>query len=370
MQVALDDPSDKDQVPEIITVDWLKNKLSEMTKSDTEKQQAKHKAKMEQIKAIKAQRDKLGEELQLIAAQAGITGDRFGNTSVHDMNPETTRNREQDNLLQQLRTALGTAEAVNDLDMQKNILKQFLLQSNKQTTPGGVSTLKPELLKKLTGEQEAFSMEEWLAWFNKQEQGECDIDIDQQCKHSKCRSGMLDKATVNIQQKEIWAQKNLLEDWADEDIEFKQMQFEHYVAGEARTIETCTDPAQILGRLKLLRRMAYAKLRGYDWVLIRKMYAAILTSIEAKENRWDSNFDRFEAILYRRPTNRQQKREETHNNKKMVLQGVEQTGRLYKTCSPQGMVRQWTHGGGQNSPAYVCGVLPTRQATKGSPRNA
>ena len=46
--------------------------------------------------------------------------------------------------------------------------------------------------------------------------------------------------------------------------------------------------------------MAYLKLRGYEWILIRKMYAAILTSIETKEYSWESNFDRFETILYRK----------------------------------------------------------------------
>ena len=30
------------------------------------------------------------------------------------------------------------------------------------------------------------------------------------------------------------------------------------------------------------------------------MYAAILTSIETGEYMWESNFDRFETILYRR----------------------------------------------------------------------
>ena len=100
---------------------------------------------------------------------------------------------------------------------------------------------------------------------------------------------MLDKATSNIQHKEVWPQKNLLEDWADEEVAFNQLQFEHFIAGESRTIELCTEPSQILGRLRLLRCMAYAKLRGYDWHLIRKMYAVILTSIEARENTWDSN---------------------------------------------------------------------------------
>ena len=114
------------------------------------------------------------------------------------------------------------------------------------------------------------------------------------------KSGMLDKSTTNIQHKEVWPQKNLGEDWAEEEIEFKQLCFEHLVAGETRTIETCSDPAQTLGRLRLLRRIAYLKLRGIDWPLLRKMYAAILSSIETREYSWESNFDRFESILYRK----------------------------------------------------------------------
>ena len=78
------------------------------------------------------------------------------------------------------------------------------------------------------------------------------------------------------------------------------MKFEHMVAGKTHTIKTCIDPAEILGWLRLLRRMAYLKLRGYEWHLIRKMYASILTSIETREYSWESNFDRSETILYRR----------------------------------------------------------------------
>ena len=83
-------------------------------------------------------------------------------------------------------------------------------------------------------------------------------------------------------------------------MEFKQLKFEHLVAGETRTIETCTDPVQILGRLRLLRHISYLKLRGIEWPLLRKMYAAILSSIEMREYSWESNFDRFKSILYRR----------------------------------------------------------------------
>ena len=131
-------------------------------------------------------------------------------------------------------------------------------------------------------------MAKWLAMFNKQEPGESKGEIDDEGRTRSSKSGILDKATCNVQHKEIWPQKNLLEDWADEEVSFNQLQFEHYIAGEVRTIEMCTEPA---GRLRLIRRMAYAKLRGYDWPLIRKMYAAILTSIEARENTWGSSFD-------------------------------------------------------------------------------
>ena len=65
-------------------------------------------------------------------------------------------------------------------------------------------------------------------------------------------------------------------------------------------IELCMEPDQILCRLRLLRRISYLKLRGYEWPLLRKMYTAILTSIETGEYSWTSNFDRFETLLYRR----------------------------------------------------------------------
>ena len=69
-------------------------------------------------------------------------------------------------------------------------------------------------------------MAEWLANLNKQEEGESELsrllawDGDQ--KGGKCKSGILDRATTNIQQKQVWPQQNLGEDWADEDVEFNR----------------------------------------------------------------------------------------------------------------------------------------------------
>ena len=206
----------------------------------------------------------------------------------------------QEAQLQQLRTALAGRK---EEDPNRVLLKAFIKAQNKTQGEEGTNTLKPSVLNSLTNPESGNAMADWLANLNKQE-GELDfsklaLGLDEG-RRGKNKSGILDKATTNIQQKQVWPQQNLGENWADEDVEFKQMKFEHLVAGETRTIETCSDPAQILGRLHLLRRIAYLKLRGYEWHLIRKMYAAILTSIETKEYSWESNFDRFETILYRR----------------------------------------------------------------------
>ena len=186
------------------------------------------------------------------------------------------------------------------------MIRALATQSNKAAGPGGTNILRPDLLEKLnTGAAGNTDMSHWLANFNKEDEGESLLrfglgEPEGECKHIKQKSGMLDRATMNIRQKQVWPQKNLGEDWAKEELEFKQIRFEHLVAGETRTIELCTELGQILGRLRLLRCMAYLKLRGYEWKLLRKMYAAILMAIERGEYTWESNFDRFETILYNR----------------------------------------------------------------------
>ena len=208
----------------------------------------------------------------------------------------------QDMLMQQLK---ATLTGKKEEDPNKALIKAFLTAQNKVPSEGGTNTLKSTLMQNLLA-GEGNAMADWLANLNKQEEGESHLsraflsELEGLGRQGKAKSGILDKATTNIQQKQVWPQQNLGEDWADEEVEFKQMKFEHLVAGETRTIETSTDPAQILGRLRLLRQVAYLKLRGYEWHLIRKMYAAILTSIETKEYSWESNFDYFETILYRK----------------------------------------------------------------------
>ena len=251
-------------------------------------------AKEQAIQELRMQQKELNKKL------AELTG-----THPPANTAPTEEKTSQDALMQQLRSALSSKK---EEDPSKMLLKALITGQNKVPGEGGTNTLKPVLINSWLNPESGNTMAEWLANLNRQDEREFDLSRFHMLGEGEAKavkkSGILDKATTNIQDKQVWPQQNLGEDWADEDVEFKQMKFEHLVAGETRTIETCTDPAQILGRLHLLRRIAYLKLRGYEWTLIRKMYAAILTSIETKEYSWESNFDRFETILYRRTSHR------------------------------------------------------------------
>ena len=283
-------------------LDWFKAQASMINKPG---------GPVEEIETPEQERARLEKEAQekeirdLQAQQLEITQklERLTGVTQHSKDPNI-EGASQELLLQQLKSTLTNKK---EEDPNKALIRALVTAQNKTQGEGGTSTLKPTLLNGiLGGDGTSNTMAEWLANLNRQEEGESEIsklavlgDMDQGQKPGKNRSGILDKATTNIQQKQVWPQQNLGEDWADKEVEFKQMKFEHLVARETHTIETYTDPTQILGRLRLLQRLAYMKLRGYDWQLIRKMYAAILTSIETKEYSWESNFDRFETILYR-----------------------------------------------------------------------
>ena len=211
----------------------------------------------------------------------------------------------QTSLITQLKIALAGGDST-EAGTQKDIIRAFITDNNKTTDPNtGASVLKPDLLKRLTGEKDTFLMQDWLSGYNKNNtEDRINCENSDECRHSECKSkkksGIHDKATSNIVSKETWPQRNLMEDWADEEVEFCNLTFEQFVAGETKMIQEGTDPAQILGRLQLMRRMAYLKLRGFDWSLVRKMYAAILRAIETKELKWSDPVDRYENMLYRK----------------------------------------------------------------------
>ena len=248
------------------TMDWFKEQISTINKDTSHTHTPEEESRKAEIKELKAQQEDISKRLaELESSPETVQSDNPLLEAIKHMGqPGQASGPSQELLLQQLKTALAGKE---EEDPNKALLKALLTAQNRTPGEGGTNTLRTSLMQKISRPESDNSMADWLASLNRQEEVESNIpripfmgEDEGSAKHGKARSGILDKATTNIQQKQVWPQQNLGEDWADEDIEFKQIKFEHMVAGESRTIETCTDPAEILGRLRLLRRLAYLKL--------------------------------------------------------------------------------------------------------------
>ena len=259
---------------------WLKAQLEKQKPDAKEQEEAKRKEEKQlKIQELQQQQLEISNKLQELMGTepTEATG---GTDPVQQFLAQGSTVTNQAALLQQLRASLGKTEG----DPNKTLLRAMITSNNKTLTPQGASTLKPEVITRLLSENPEGdrTMAEWLASLNKQDEGESQFTLHRNNynrederdpevgeRGTKLRSGMLEKAVTNIKRKEVWPQQNLGEDWAEDQIEFKHIKFEHLVAGECRTIQTCKEPAQILGRLKLLRRIAYLKLRGFEWYMLR-----------------------------------------------------------------------------------------------------
>ena len=111
------------------------------------------------------------------------------------------------------------------------------------------------------------------------------------------KSGMLAKPTDNIKSVETWPHYNLHYEYASKPIEFNEINFEQYIAGETRTILACEDVLEIKGRLNLMFRLAHLKQRGHGWENLRSLYAAVVHSIEMHESNWSSDWRMIEQMV-------------------------------------------------------------------------
>lgn len=82
-------------------------------------------------------------------------------------------------------------------------------------------------------------------------------------------------------------------------IQFHQLTYGQFIAGELETIHSCCDPQEQRGRMELLHRISQWSLRAnVAWVQIRNTYAHILRKIENREITWEADWDRFEHFIY------------------------------------------------------------------------
>ena len=120
--------------------------------------------------------------------------------------------------------------------------------------------------------------------------------VSVQCKNKKLKSGMLAKPSDNIKSVEIWPHFSLQYAYAASPVRFEDMTFEQLVAGELKTIISCTDVIEIRGRLELLFRITHLKIKGYMGEVLRSFYAAVVRAIEQYEKTWASDMKPIEEF--------------------------------------------------------------------------
>lgn len=82
-------------------------------------------------------------------------------------------------------------------------------------------------------------------------------------------------------------------------LQFHQLTYEQFLAGELETILTTTDESERYGRIELLHRISLWQLRtNVSWLQIRNTYTHILRKIENKEITWEADWDRYERHIY------------------------------------------------------------------------
>ena len=115
------------------------------------------------------------------------------------------------------------------------------------------------------------------------------------------KSGINAKLTSNVQVQLTYPHYSLgqLSGFIGQNIQYHQLSFEQFMAGELSTIDTCQDIIEKIGRMQLLKRVALWRLRvNVTWPQIRNAFAHILRRIENKEVTWESDWDTFEQHIY------------------------------------------------------------------------
>ena len=113
----------------------------------------------------------------------------------------------------------------------------------------------------------------------------------------KLKSGMFAKYSSKIVKPQKWPHNHLDPHFINPLPKFADISWDQLVAGELAVILSCSKHQQVLGRLKLLKQLAYWKIRTGDFPKVRQLYMGVLNAIEQGESSWSSNFQLLEMMI-------------------------------------------------------------------------
>ena len=88
-------------------------------------------------------------------------------------------------------------------------------------------------------------------------------------------------------------------DFIGMNVQYHQLTYEQFIAGELYTIVTTKNQAEREGRIDLLQKISLWRLRsGVSWPQLRNLYAHVIKKVENREIMWSSDWERFERNIY------------------------------------------------------------------------
>ena len=117
-------------------------------------------------------------------------------------------------------------------------------------------------------------------------------------KHKKKskKSGMSKKASDRVKYPQIWPHSVLQFEFVSQNIQFKDISFKMFVAGELEILTSKISKREFKGRIKLLKKIAYLS-NVYDWKRLLQFYAAWVRRIEMGLNSWHDDSSVIENAM-------------------------------------------------------------------------
>ena len=104
------------------------------------------------------------------------------------------------------------------------------------------------------------------------------------------KSGLTVKAADVVVRPQTWPHTSLQDEYASQGIEFGDLDFRLFVAGELETISSQgINHVEKEGRTRLLKQLVYLK-GSYDWDTVRSVYVTIVRKIELARAQWSDCF--------------------------------------------------------------------------------
>ena len=100
---------------------------------------------------------------------------------------------------------------------------------------------------------------------------------------------MAKTASDKVKNPQIWPHSKLQYEFVSENIPFKKLDFNMFVAGELEILTSKIFKTEYKGRIHLLKKIVYYS-KLYDWKCLLKFYAAWLRRIKTGLNSWGGQF--------------------------------------------------------------------------------